>query len=104
MISLNHFLFLSGFLFTLGVIGVMIRRNAIILLMSIELMLNAGNLAIVAFARFQPSSPTADNGLILVFIIMAVAAAEVGIGLAILINLLREKGTLDADEINLIRG
>jgi len=104
MISLNHFLFLSAFLFTLGVIGVMIRRNAIILLMSVELMLNAANVAIVAFARFRAVSPSADNGLIFVFMIMAVAAAEVGIGLAILINLFREKETLDADEMNLIRG
>ncbi|MFH1743000.1 MAG: NADH-quinone oxidoreductase subunit NuoK [bacterium] len=104
MISLNHYLFLSVFLFGLGVTGVMVRRNAIVLLMSVELMLNAANLAIVAFARFRAVSPSAENGMIFVFMIMAVAAAEVGVGLAILINLYRQKRTVNADELHLLRG
>lgn len=104
MISLGHYVFLSALLFALGVTGVMARRNAIVLLMSIELMLNAANLAIVAFARFRATSPSAENGIVLVFMVMAVAAAEVGVGLAILINLYRQKQTVDADEIHLLQG
>lgn len=106
MISLSHYLFLSAFLFALGVTGVMVRRNAIILLMSVELMLNAGNLAIIAFARYRTALPSFDseNGMILVFMVMAVAAAEVGVGLAILINLYRQRRTVDVDDLHLLRG
>ena len=106
MISLSHYLFLSAFLFALGVTGVMVRRNAIILLMSVELMLNAGNLAIIAFARYRTDLPSFDseNGMILVFMVMAVAAAEVGVGLAILINLYRQRRTVDVDDLHLLRG
>jgi len=104
VISLSHYLFLSACLFCLGVMGVMVRRNGIILLMSVELMLNAANLAILAFARFRAASPSAENGMVLVFIVMAVAAAEVGVGLAILVNLFRQKRTIDIDYLRLLQG
>ncbi|HOE09887.1 MAG TPA: NADH-quinone oxidoreductase subunit NuoK [bacterium] len=104
MITLSHYLFLSMILFALGVTGLMVRRNAIILLMSVELMLNAANLAVVAFARFRPAPASADNGMVLVFMVMAVAAAEVAIGLAILLNLYRQRRTVNADELNVLKG
>jgi len=104
VITLSHYLFLSMLLFALGVTGLMVRRNAIILLMSVELMLNAANLAMVAFARFRPVPSSADNGMVFVFMVMAVAAAEVAIGLAILINLYRQRRTVNADELNVLSG
>jgi NADH-quinone oxidoreductase subunit K len=104
VISLSHYLFLSAFLFAVGLTGVMLRRNVIILLMSVELMLNAANLATLAFARYHATSPAAENGIILVFMVMSVAAAEVGVGLAIVINLYRQKQTVNMDELHLLRG
>ncbi|UCE18192.1 MAG: NADH-quinone oxidoreductase subunit NuoK [Gemmatimonadota bacterium] len=99
MVSLNSYLVLSAILFVLGVIGVLIRRNAIVIFMSIELMLNAVNLTIIAFARYLNSL----DGHIFVFMVMAVAAAEVAVGLAIIVALFRTKGTINADEINLMK-
>ena len=104
MITLSHYLFLSMTLFAVGVTGVLLRRNAIILLMSVELMLNAANLAIVAFARYHAASPAAENGLVLVFMVMAVAAAEVGVGLAVLINVYRQKQVIYTDQLDLLQG
>jgi NADH-quinone oxidoreductase subunit K len=104
VISLSHYLFLSATLFALGVAGVLLRRNVIIILMSVELMLNAANLAIVAFARYHAASPAAENGLVLVFMVMAVAAAEVGVGLAVLINVYRQKQGVSTEELDLLRG
>jgi NADH-quinone oxidoreductase subunit K len=99
-IPLSFSLILSAVLFTIGVAGVLVRRNALVIFMSIELMLNAANLAFVAFARQMQSV----DGQILVFFVMTVAAAEVAIGLAIIVNLFRLRETVFVDEVNLLKG
>lgn len=99
MVPLSHYLTLSAILFTIGVVGVLTRRNAIIIFMSIELMLNAVNLAFVAFSRYLHSM----DGQLFVFFIMTVAAAEAGVGLAIVIAVFRNKATVNVDEINLMK-
>lgn len=99
MIPLEYYLTLSAILFTTGVIGVLTRRNAIVVFMSIELMLNSVNLSLVAFSQFLGNT----TGQVLVFFVMAVAAAESAIGLAIIIALFRNKQTLNIDEINLLK-
>ena len=99
IIPLEYYLVLSALLFTTGVIGMLTRRNAIILFMSIELMLNSVNLSLVAFASFS-GNPT---GEIFVFFVMAVAAAETAVGLAIILALFRKKQTADIDKVNLIK-
>lgn len=99
MVPLEYYLILSGIIFTIGVTGVMISRNIIIIFMSIELMLNAANLALISFARqYQDVS-----GHVFVFIVMAVAAAEAAVGLAIIISLFRNKDTIDIDEFNVMK-
>jgi NADH-quinone oxidoreductase subunit K len=98
-VPLNYYLALSAVLFTIGVIGVLTRRNAIIVFMCIELMLNSVNLSFVAFSAFV-GNPT---GQILVFFVMAVAAAEAAVGLAIIIALFRNKQTVNIDEINIMK-
>ena len=100
MIPLAWPLLLSAFLFTLGVIGVLVRRNAIVIFMSIEMMLNAANLAFVAFARQMNSI----DGQVFVFFVMTVAAAEVAVGLAIIVNLFRLRESVMVDEANLLKG
>ncbi|HCX89143.1 MAG: NADH-quinone oxidoreductase subunit NuoK [Deltaproteobacteria bacterium CG12_big_fil_rev_8_21_14_0_65_43_10] len=99
MIPLSYYLILSAVLFTVGVIGVLVRRNAIVIFMSIELMLNAVNLSFVAISRHLDSL----DGQIFVFFVMTVAAAEVAVGLAIIINLFRNKETVNVDEINIMK-
>ncbi len=99
-LALNWYLSLSAVLFVIGVLGVLLRRNAIVIFLSIELMLNAANLALVAFSQTFGDV----NGQILVFFVMSVAAAEVAVGLAIIIALFRNKETVNVDEINLFRG
>jgi NADH-quinone oxidoreductase subunit K len=99
-VPLQAYLILSAALFAIGVIGVLIRRNVLIIFMAIELMLNAVNLSFVAFSTFLDSM----NGQIIVFFVMAVAAAEVALGLAIIIALYRNKESVNVDEINLLRG
>jgi NADH-quinone oxidoreductase subunit K len=98
-VTLTHYLALSAVLFTIGVAGVLVRRNALVIFMSIELMLNAANLALVAFARHRGD----PGGLVFVFFVLAVAAAEVAVGLAIIIAIFRNRGTVNVDEINLMR-
>ena len=100
MVAINHYLVLSAILFTLGVIGVLVRRNALIVLMSIELMLNAVNLTFVAFARQYAEV----DGHVIVFFVMAVAAAEAAVGLALVIALFRHRGTVNLDQANLLKG
>jgi NADH-quinone oxidoreductase subunit K len=100
MIPLAWPLLLSAVLFTIGVVGVLVRRNALVIFMSIELMLNAANLAFVAFARHMNSI----DGQIFVFFVMTVAAAEVAVGLAIIVNLFRLRESVFVDEINLLKG
>jgi NADH-quinone oxidoreductase subunit K len=99
MIPLSHYLLLSAFMFSCGVLGVVVRRNAIVVFMSIELMLNAVNLSLIAFSAFL-GDPT---GQMLVFFVMVVAAAEAAVGLAIIISLYRNKQTLNVDEINILK-
>ncbi|HTR81144.1 MAG TPA: NADH-quinone oxidoreductase subunit NuoK [Bacteroidota bacterium] len=99
MIPLNFYLILSAFMFCVGVLGVLVRRNAIIVFMSIELMLNSVNLSLIAFASFL-GDPT---GQMLVFFVMTVAAAEAAVGLAIVIALFRNKQTVNIDEINILK-
>ena len=100
MIPLSWSLGLSAALFTIGVVGVLVRRNALVIFMSIELMLNAANLAFVAFAQRMNSI----DGQIFVFFVMTVAAAEVAVGLAIIVNLFRLRETVFVDEIHLLKG
>jgi len=100
MIPLTHFMILSAILFTIGVLGVVLRRNAIMIFMSIELMLNAVNLAFVALSR----SRHVLDGQVVVFFVITVAAAEVAIGLALIVVLFRTKGTIDVDDVNLLKG
>jgi NADH-quinone oxidoreductase subunit K len=100
MVSINYYLALAVILFVIGALGVLIRRNAIIIFMSIELMLNAANLAFVAYARFWQ----AMSGQIFVFFIMTVAAAEVAIGLALIVTIFRSKASIDVDQISSLKG
>ena len=100
MVPTIYFIILSAVLFTLGVIGVLVRRNALIVFMSIELMLNAANLALVAFAQARQSL----GGQILVFFVITVAAAEVAVGLALLVAIFHSKRTTDIDEISTLKG
>jgi NADH-quinone oxidoreductase subunit K len=99
MIPLDHYLILSALLFTTGVVGVLTRRNAIIVFISIELMLNSVNLTLVAFSAFLGDA----TGQMLVFFVITVAAAEAAVGLAIVIALFRNKQTVNIDEINLLK-
>ena len=98
--ALEYYLVLSALLFTTGVIGVLIRRNAIIIFMCIELMLNAANLAFVAISRSLGEA----TGQIFVFFVMAVAAAEVAIGLAIIVSVFKHRQTINVDEVNSLKG
>ena len=98
-VSINWYLILGAILFTIGAVGVIVRRNVIVIFMSIELMLNAVNLAFVTLARRMGSM----DGQVIVFFVMTVAAAEAAVGLAIIISVFRNRETLNADELNLLR-
>jgi NADH-quinone oxidoreductase subunit K len=100
MVTLSHYLFLAALLFTLGVVGVFVRRNAIVIFMCIELMLNAVNLTFVALSHYLQRL----DGQIFVFFVMTVAAAEVAVGLAIIVVIFRNRETIQVDEIHLMRG
>ena len=100
MIPIAWPLLLSGLVFTIGLVGVLVRRSALIIFMSIELMLNAVNLSFVAFSRQHASM----DGHIFVFFVMAVAAAEVAVGLAILVAIFRNRDTANVDDVRLLRG
>ena len=100
MIPLPYLIGLSAIVFAIGVIGVLVRRNALVIFMSIELMLNAANLAFVLFAAHMKSL----DGQIFVFFVMTVAAAEVAIGLAIIVHLFRLRESVFVDEIHLLKG
>ncbi|MGQ0603154.1 MAG: NADH-quinone oxidoreductase subunit NuoK [Anaerolineales bacterium] len=96
----SYFVALSAVLFTLGVVGVLTRRNAIIVFMSVELMLNSANLAFVAFARqFMDVS-----GQVFVFFVLVVAAAEVAVGLALIVTIFRTKKSINVDELSQLKG
>jgi NADH-quinone oxidoreductase subunit K len=96
---ISYYMALSAILFAIGVIGVLIRRNVIVMFLSIELMLNAVNLALVALGRRMGSM----YGQVIVFFVMTVAAAEAAVGLAIIISMFRNRETVNADELNLLR-
>ena len=99
MIPESYYLTLSALLFTIGVVGVVIRRNPLVIFMSIELMLNAANLAFVAFGQRFGSL----DGQVVVFFVMAVAAAEVAVGLAIIVAIFRLRRRLSVDDLSLMR-
>jgi len=99
MVPLSWYLALSAVIFSIGVVGVLIQRNVIVLFMCIELMLNAVNLTFVAFSRYLGNS----SGQLFVFVVMAVAAAEAAVGLAIIISLFRNRETLNVDEADLLK-
>jgi NADH-quinone oxidoreductase subunit K len=105
MATLGDYLLVSGILFSIGFAGVMLRRNLIVILMSLELMLNAANLSLVAFSRFRvdPSGLPSYNTQVFVFFIITVAAAEVAVGLAILVALYRAKQTTDLKDISSLK-
>jgi len=98
-VPVQHFLYLAAILFALGMFGVMVRRNALVVFMCIELMLNAANLTFLAFARQRAD----DVGHVSAFFIIAVAAAEAAIGLAIVIAVFRSRGTINVGEIRTMK-
>jgi NADH-quinone oxidoreductase subunit K len=100
MLPVSYYLGLSAILFIIGALGVLIRRNPIIIFMSVELMLNAANLAFVTFARAYGLM----EGQIFVFFIMAVAAAEVAVGLALMVAIFHSKQSIDVDQMNSLKG
>lgn len=100
MVPITYYLGLSAIMFVLGVVGVLIRRNAIVIFMSLELMFNAANLAFVAFARYYQNL----DGQLFVFFVMAVAAAEVAVGLALMVAIFRTKHSIDVDQMNSLKG
>ena len=100
MVPVDYYIILSAILFTLGALGVLIRRYPLIIFMSIELMLNAGNLAFVAFANMYKSF----SGQIFVFFVAAVAAAEVAVGLALIVEIFKTRKNINIDEMNSLKG
>lgn len=109
-VPLNYYLVLSAVLFSIGVVGVLIKRNPIIIFMCIELMLNAVNLTLVAFSRYHQTPEHVGQydltmgGQLMVIFVMAVAAAEVAVGLGILVSIFRNRVSINVDEIDLLKG
>ena len=99
MLALNYYLILSAILFAIGTIGVLTRRNAIVIFMCVELMLNAVNLTFIAFSRYLGNI----DGQIFVFFVMTVAAAEAAVGLALMIAFYKNKESIDVEDINLMK-
>jgi NADH-quinone oxidoreductase subunit K len=99
MVPLSHYLIVSAILFFIGVLGVLLRRNVIVVFMSVEIMLNAVNLSLIGFDRFLNQ----HDGQVFSFMVMAVAAAEVSVGLAIIISIFRKKPTINLDEFNIMK-
>ena len=99
-VTIGWYIALSALMFTIGALGVLLRRNAIIIFMSIELMLNSANLLFVAFARYLGDL----EGQVLVFFVITVAAAEVAVGLALIVVIFRSKRSINIDEMNLLNG
>jgi len=99
-VTIDWYVALSAILFSIGALGVLTRRNAIIIFMSIEMMLNSANLLFVAFSRYLGDL----NGQVLVFFVITVAAAEVAVGLALIVTIFRTKSSINIDEINMMKG
>lgn len=100
MITVTHYTVLSAILFAVGAVAVLVRRNPLIMFMGIELMLNAVNLTLVAFARYLNDM----KGQVFVFIVLTVAAAEVAVGLALVVAIFRARENVDVDEIDVLKG
>ncbi len=100
MVDISYYVLLSAVLFTTGAVGVLVRRNPLIIFMSVELMLNAANLAFVAFASMHGSL----DGQIFVFFVMTVAAAEVAVGLALIVQIFKSRHSINVDEMNSLKG
>ena len=100
MVPIDYYVLLSAILFTIGALGVLIRRNALIIFMSVELMLNSANLAMVALSSVLQSF----SGQIFVFFVIAVAAAEVAVGLALIVEIFKSKRSIDVDQMNSMKG
>jgi len=100
MVPLNYYIILSAILFSIGAVGVLIRRNPLIIFMSVELMLNAANLAFVAFSSVLKSF----SGQIFVFFVIAVAAAEVAVGLALIVQIFKSRRNINIDEMSSLKG
>lgn len=100
MVPTNYYIILSAILFTLGALGVLIRRNPLVIFMSIELMLNAANLAMVTFSSVNNSF----SGQIFVFFVIAVAAAEVAVGLALIVQIFKARHSINVDDMNSLKG
>ena len=107
MVPVTYYVILSAILFTIGAVGVLVRRNPLVIFMSVELMLNAANLAMVAFSSVMPA-PVDQlqnySGQIFVFFVIAVAAAEVAVGLALIVEIFRTKHSINVDEMNSLKG
>lgn len=105
MLTLGHYLTVSGLLFTIGFAGVLLRRNIIIIFMSLELMLNASNLSLIAFSRFRLNLAGIPNysAQVFVFFIITVAAAEVAVGLAIIVALYRARQTTHVEDVSSLK-
>ncbi|GAB4212701.1 MAG: NADH-quinone oxidoreductase subunit NuoK [Roseiflexaceae bacterium] len=100
MVPTTYYVILSAVLFTIGVLGVLLRRNALVMFMSVELMLNSANLALVAFANARQML----GGQVMVFFVITVAAAEVAVGLALLVAIFRSRRTTDIDQVSSLKG
>ena len=100
MVPLSFYIYLSAILFTIGALGVLIRRNAIVIFMAVELMLNAANLAFVAYANHYQQL----SGQVFVFFVITVAAAEVAVGLALIVTIFRTKLNIDVDQLSSLKG
>lgn len=98
-IELAHYQILAALLFVIGVVGVLVNRNALVVFMSIEIMLNAVNLSLIAFSQYLDS----PAGQVIVFLVMAVAAAEAAVGLAIIVVIHRARGSVNVDDVNLMK-
>jgi NADH-quinone oxidoreductase subunit K len=100
MVPISYYLGLSAILFVTGILGVLLRRNALVIFMSLELMFNASNLLFVAFSAYYKIL----TGQIIVFFVMAIAAAEVAVGLALMVAIFRTKHSVDVDQVNVLKG
>ena len=102
-VGLQHYLVVSAILFATGLLGVIMRRNLLVMYMSLELMLNSANLALVAFSRFSPDGQNGLDGQVLVFFIITVAAAEVAVGLALIVALFRKRQSAHVEDLTTMK-
>lgn len=104
MVPVEYYIVLSAILFTIGALGVLIRRNPLIIFMAIELMLNSANLAFVAFARASGDAAVGYSGQIFVFFVITVAAAEVAVGLALIVQIFKTRHIINVDDMSRLKG